>query len=105
VGRINHLIPFHREFEVTIFQSLTPEFWIVWLQKNKEGRLFAFLGLMSQRRFSRSGFKLNLTLFRSILTHDGETCSMMEPKIHQQRLFQPQMNVAKQTIVQRHNPM
>src|SRR5690349_9941724 len=37
----NHSIPFHQEFAAYIFQSWTPGFWLVWLQKNKGGILFA----------------------------------------------------------------
>jgi len=37
----NHLVPFHREFAAHIFQPLTPEFWIVWVRKNKDCMLFA----------------------------------------------------------------
>jgi len=50
---INHLIPFHREFAAYSFQPLTPEFWIVWVQKNEEGKLFAVLVSMHQKKLSR----------------------------------------------------
>src|SRR5206468_5952544 len=52
----NHLIPFHQEFAACIFQSLTPGFWIVWVQKNKGCILFAVPASMHQRQFSRQGF-------------------------------------------------
>jgi len=55
----NHLIPFHREFAAYIFQSLTPGFWIVWVQKNIEYRLFAVLVSMHQKRLA--GQELPLT--------------------------------------------
>ena len=40
---LNHPVLFQREFAAYIFQPLTREFWIVWLQKNEAGRLFAVL--------------------------------------------------------------
>ena len=52
----NHLIPFHWEFAAYIFQPLTLEFWIVWVQKNKECMLFAGPASMLQKQFSRQGF-------------------------------------------------
>lgn len=54
----NHLILFHREFAAYIFQPLTPEFWIVWVQKNRGCILFAVPGSMQQKLFSRQGFHL-----------------------------------------------
>ena len=38
-----HLIPFPQEFAVWIFQSLTHVSWIVWVEKNKKGIVFAAL--------------------------------------------------------------
>ena len=54
----DHLIPFHWEFAAYIFQPLTPGFWIVWVQKNKECMLFAVPASMHQKQFSRQGFHL-----------------------------------------------
>jgi sigma-54 dependent transcriptional regulator, acetoin dehydrogenase operon transcriptional activator AcoR len=54
----DHLIPFHCEFAAYIFQPSTPEFCIVWVQKNKECMLFAVPALMHQKQFSRQGFHL-----------------------------------------------
>src|SRR5438094_9233809 len=54
----NHLIPFHQEFAACIFQSSTPGFWIVWVQKNKGCILFAVPASMHQRQFSMQGFHL-----------------------------------------------
>jgi hypothetical protein len=38
---LNRPILFHQEFAASIFQPWIPEFWIVWLPKNKGGILFA----------------------------------------------------------------
>jgi hypothetical protein len=56
-GITDHLIPFHSEFAAYTFQPLTPEFWIVWVQKNKKCMIFAVPALMHQKQFSGQGFQ------------------------------------------------
>jgi len=46
------------EFVVCIFQSLTPAFWIVWVQRNKDCMLFAVRASMQQMLFLKRAFLL-----------------------------------------------
>ena len=57
-GTTDHLIPFHWESAACFFQSVTPGFWIVWVQKNKECMLFAVPASVHQKQFLRQGFHL-----------------------------------------------
>src|SRR5258705_13609677 len=53
-----HSSLFHSKSVEDIFRSLTPEFWIVWVLKNKDCMLFAVPESMPQKRLSRRGFHL-----------------------------------------------
>ena len=55
-GVTDHSIPVHRKLEEYIFQSLTPEFWIVWAQQSEAGILFAALASKPQKQYLKAGF-------------------------------------------------
>src|SRR5438552_2694156 len=63
-GITNHSIPCSGEFAAYIFQPLTLEFWIVWLQKNKGCILFAAPASVHEKQLSRQGFH---SIFSAIL--------------------------------------
>ena len=58
----DHSSLYHSKFVEDIFRPLTPEFWIVWVLKNKDCMLFAVPESMPQKRLSRQGFHLNYFL-------------------------------------------